>query len=755
MKIILNAIFFIILFFVFNANAIELIENKIISDNIYNEEKNNHPRNIFSAYYNMVFFNGNYYDPLEIKVFKHQCMYGTGGSNFTVKANEEKPDRLEDSNNFFGGCYDGQKFVIWRISPPRSNSDSCDFGVETFLYSDAYHTEWRTHVQVLSNDCPFDITATCNGENCLGTFGVYAEDEMKINITIRNSGDEPKITSPADNYQALKNFVIFEGKGLVDDIYLPNLYVDVSETEYKASSTEEGREYWSGKVWMPCNEYANVSIVETGSSPVNISGATCGVFMTSIQDGQVIPPGKYNLFGTVNFDNDIPDNIQPPVISITGYNPDGSIYSPKTNYTPTVDLDKGTWSLDGLDAICSIKYTATANLTGSPTVNYSALPCPPKPQITDPTSGTAVQNNITVNGKNLMSDGSLPILITDFDDNVYQTKLIGSDGWGVLSLWINCGLDAATISIKDVKNSSVTIKGPACSLFIDNMANGEVISSGKYDLSGRFNSVTINDAKNMLISITGYNPDGSIYSPKTNYTPTVDLDTGTWSLSGVEAVCSIKYTATSNLSGSQVVNYSVLPCLKISKPGNNNIISSTTDNTQDIEIEGTAPSNPIYVKLDIKTGQVIPTGGIILPPTDEVNGNWKTTFKNAPTGFIDISLSHHKDGNYISGMEILSSKIFSVTSENKNDFTYFQGTSLPRVKSQEFLPKVSISVNDIKVGDVDTDEDGNWKLSRKFYAQEGSYIFTFKESVDNDIYQRSDEKTIKCTGDKNGMKCAE
>ncbi|MDX7998352.1 hypothetical protein FE394_03855 [Xenorhabdus sp. Reich] len=766
MKTSLYIMIFIMLFFVFKANSVGLIEGKTDYDDIHNEAKNNHFRDNFAQNYNTTFESLNDYDDLDIEVVGNQCMYKIGEKKFSLTPKGKHVETLEDSNAFFGGCAAVSKYVIWEIKLSNSilESKSCNIKLNTYLPSSGAYFVWQTVVNVDTDNCPFEITAYCNEGNCLNhhvnSSDTNEPNKIAITIKSKNEWNPPKITFPPWGYQVAKNYITVTGKGLMSDNSLPSLVTSFDDNVYETHST--GPDEWAADVWVNCNlAGALISIKDIENSDVTVNGVICGAEITSMTQDQIILAGKYSLSGTAfGF---TPDDARNSVrLSITGYKAYNSVYSPTKVYTPTkFDFKEGTWSIDDLDAVCGIGYIAS--LPNSNDVDYSVFPCPSK--ITYPANNySAPKNYITVKGKGLMSDGSLPSLLTDFDDNVYETHSTGSDEW-TADVWVNCGI-TGVISIKDVENTGVTVNGSICGATISSIQDGQYIIGGHYNLTGTINSKTPEDTKNLVIDITGYNADGSIYSPTKSYTPVIHIKYGEWIANELYAVCSINYTASvsgdiylqfmgssffSNFSGKGKVDYNTLSCPKIIEPTNYGIISSTTENTQNFSIEGTdalTSDNPTVTINSVRQPSQI------LYPDDSNNGKWTVEANNIIVGFITIQASDYRTeettGNQV---EALISKIFSVENKKNGVFTYFQGTSMPYAQEKNFTPKVSILMNGTKVEEKNTDIQGDWTSTQQYYAKRGTYVFTFGESTDNDNYKREGKKKIQCVGEKGGMKC--
>ncbi|REF28132.1 hypothetical protein BDD26_3000 [Xenorhabdus cabanillasii] len=394
-------------------------------------------------------------------------------------------------------------------------------------------------------------------------------------------------------------------------------------------------------------------------------------------------------------------------------------------------------------------------------------------KITSPEPNSTVDNNyITISGKGRNQDGNLPILITSFNDYIYLVQPTGDgDNWEG-QLWMQCGI-TGTVSIQEIDNSGVTFNGPPCGATIASMQDGQTISAGKYSLSGRVNSDTADDAKRMQVQITGYNNDGTIYIPTTSYTPNVDTGTGEWSLDGLEAVCSIQYKASvsgyssesqathqSFLPEKKEVSYSVQNCpVKITNPENDEVVSSTTEDTQNILIKGQA-ANGSTVDVSYKYNDFESPSYSVSSDSN----NWSYEVQGVPVGFITINaVGRNTSGEPIPGNKdeviILSSKVFSVKTRNDSVFTEFYGTSMPSIdvneETEETLnAEIEIFLDGFEYSEnVESDENGNWAYEYKHYAKRGEYVFIFEENSDNNLYKGRENKILKCIGSDLGMSC--
>ncbi|WP_340620461.1 hypothetical protein [Xenorhabdus siamensis] len=574
-----------------------------------------------------------------------------------------------------------------------------------------------------------------------------------------DSKEPPRIISPFSNSTVENNYITISGKGRNQDGTLPNINTSFNSYFYEVQPID--------------------------NSGVTFNGPPCGETITSMQDGQTISAGKYSLSGRVN--SDTADDAKRIQVQITGYNSDGTIYTPAKSYTPDVDTGTGEWRLDGLEAFCSIQYKASVfsyssesqathhsflpEIPGKEEVSYSVQNCPP--EITSPKPNSTVENNyITISGKGRNQDGTLPNINTSFNSYFYEVQPTGvRDNWEG-QLWMPCGI-TGTVSLEGIDNSGVTFNGPPCGETITSMQDGQTISAGKYSLSGRVNSDTADDAKRIQVQITGYNSDGTIYTPAKSYTPDVDTGTGKWRLDGLEAVCFISYQAVvfdhsselqsihqsflPGVQGKKEVSYSAQNCpVKITNPKNDELISSTTQDTQNILIEGQA-ANGSTVNISYKHNYFESPSYSVSPD----NNNWRYEVQGVPIGFIMVravgrNISGEPIPNNKDEVIILSSKVFSVKIRNDSVFTEFYGTSMPTIDDDKGNLMSGVDIYFNIFGDPEeilSDEKGNWTYEYKHYAKRGEYLFTFQESSDNYFYKSRGNKTFKCIGSDRGMNC--
>ncbi|MCC8366094.1 hypothetical protein J8V57_07330 [Xenorhabdus sp. PB61.4] len=782
-------LFFIITTFFHNSSAIDLDKNVIVPYKINNQDKPKGKPFLVppSSYYNLTIKNASKYDKLNLYRNDDHCMYNSGEKSIDLQAGDEKTEQIEIRNSVFSFpvCSQVAKSISWTATTYFNNKEykSCYVDL-TFSYNPfallGPGMGWFYHVDT-KRGCGLEVSVDCGGNDCLNNDGTPITNDYNITITIKDdkNWESSRITSPKSGTQLSNNYTTILGKGLNKDGSLPEIYAFVWSETYPTRSTGDG-DNWMAQIWWPCYIKSDIQIKDVVYTTIMLYGPWCGATITSMQDGQTIPAGKYSLSGLVN--SDTIDESKRMQVKITGYNRDGSIYLPTKNYTPTVDTNTGRWSLEDIEAVCSIKYKAsssvssgyidTSGMPGLPEVNYSVQSCPAK--ITSPKPNSTVGNNyITVSGTGRTEDGSWPELVTSFDSNSYSTQPTGDgDNW-TAHLWMPCGI-TGTVSISGMGNSGVTFNGPICGETITSMQDGQIIPPGKYSLSGRINSDTADDEKHMQVQITGYNRDGSIYSPAKSYTPNVDTDTGEWSLEGLEAVCSINYKVRvsdpsselqathqsllpGGMPGKKEVSYSTQACsVKITKPEKEERVSSGTENTQNIPITGTV-NDGISVYVSYGTGASESSQS----PASFANGNWSYEAQDVPMGFITIkAVGKDPSGNLLTNendeVVILSSKIFSVVPKYDGVFTEFSGTAMPTIDHEEIYLNVEVEISLDVFGylkTVESDENGDWKYGYNNYANRGEYIFTFEEISDDRVYKSRGEKMLKCTGSDRGMDC--
>ncbi|QTL41541.1 hypothetical protein HGO23_09695 [Xenorhabdus budapestensis] len=790
-------LFFIISIVFNNSFAIDLKSDNVIFNEVGYKFDKNKNRSVLYADYNLIFENKSKYDDLQIKVTDYQCMYKIGDESISLKSGDKYYESLRDNNGFFNGCSGIDKFITWEAISYKNGEKykSCYFRMKTYLP----YFVWQTVVETgditftdllhpIGGSCNLGITATCDGSICLNTSvnsnTSYNPSNIVITIKDDNTWEPPRIISPSSNSTVENNYITISGKGRNQDGNLPGLKTSFNAYYYEVQSTGDD-DNWEGQLWIQCGITGTVSIFGINNTDVTFNGPPCGATITSMQDGQTISAGKYNLSGRVN--SDTADDARRMQVQITGYNSDGTIYTPTKSYTPNVDTGTGEWRLDGLEAFCSIQYKASVSgyssesqathqsflpeISGKEEVKYSVQNCPP--EITSPKPNSTVENNyITISGKGRNQDGNLPGLKTSFNAYYYEVQSTGDgDNWEG-QLWMQCGI-TGTVSIFGINNTDVTFNGPPCGATITSMQDGQTISAGKYNLSGRVNSDTADDARRMQVQITGYNSDGTIYTPTKSYTPNIDTGTGEWRLDGLEAFCFIQYKASVSgyssesqathqsflpeKSGKEEVKYSVQNCpVKITNPKKDEMVSSTTQDTQNILIEGQA-SNGSTVDVSYKYNDFESPSYSVSSDSN----NWSYEVQGVPVGFITISAvgrntSDEPIQNNKDEVIIFSSKVFSVKTRNDSVFTEFYGTSMPTIDVNEgsLMSDVEISLDGFEYSEnAESDENGNWTYEYKHYAKRGEYIFKFKENSDSHLYKGRDYKKFKCIGSDLGMNC--
>ncbi|PHM47286.1 hypothetical protein [Xenorhabdus miraniensis] len=360
-----NVLFFIILIIFNNAYANELMSNNVTLDYNYSKSKGNGKVSDLSETYNLTFENKNQLYDLQIKVLNFSCMYETGDKNIILKPNSIHQEEIEDSNSFKPfwwwpwGCEGDDKFLKWNVAIYEYGGvyKSCD--IEIRVSFDIWALKWTTAVNIENNNnCQLTITATCDGEDCKNMTVFPAAKNIAITIDDYNAWAPPIITSPKPNSTVENNYITILGKGLMEDGTFPKIRTNFNSYNYSVQSTGDDKN-WMGQLWIGCGITGEISIVEIENSEVTLNGPPCGATITSIQNGQTIPAGKYSLSGRVN--SDTADHDRNMQVEITGYKRDGTIYSPTANYTPNVDTGTGKWSLEDLDAVCGINYNVSVN----------------------------------------------------------------------------------------------------------------------------------------------------------------------------------------------------------------------------------------------------------------------------------------------------------------------------------------------------------------------------------------------------------
>ncbi|CDM89982.1 hypothetical protein [Xenorhabdus bovienii] len=393
----------------------------------------------------------------------------------------------------------------------------------------------------------------------------------------------------------------------------------------------------------------------------------------------------------------------------------------------------------------------------------------------------AEKNYITVVGQGLMEDESLPLIITSFDNNIYQVDNTGEaeDKWSA-KIWANCGI-SGTVSIKDIANSDVTIIGTPCGATITSMKENQLLSSGKYNLSGLINGYKLDDIKNELsVKIANFSdPEHKKgVGMVKEYKPNIDIETGKWSVEGLDAECFTYYKASiyfqsdqednPDMSGKRSVNYDVSHCpVKITKPTMYQMISSISEDYNKIGVEGKVTQN---TPLDISASDS--SGGKNLIHLNSRTGNdWLAEISDAPNGFIKIKANNTgtdqvKIKNSEDEIIILKSKEFSVNYEFPDKvFIDFYGTSMPMISEKEndksngfkesLHPTIRILLDGEKADEIIPDERGDWKSNNKYYAKRGVYTFTIQEISDNKRYKAREDKVLECKGGTSNMTCFE
>ncbi|WP_237386684.1 hypothetical protein [Xenorhabdus sp. Sc-CR9] len=440
----LSMLFFIAMVYFTNASAIELMNNDTISSGKYDESKK---INNLYADYNLTFENDSKNDDLQIKISDHSCMYNVGDNDIYLKPGGKHQEHLRDNNGFFQGCSGENKFVTWKATTYKEGNayKSCTFRLETYFSI----TGWNTIVETddsslfnsISDTCYLAVTAMCDGVNC-GNKGVssntsYNPSNIVITIKDDNNSERPQITSPKPNSTVENNFITFLGKGAMENG--SSIIIKTSFNYYIYSvKAIEGTENWEGQLWIDCGITGTIYIDGVENSDVSFNGPPCGATITSIQDGQTIPTGKYNLSGQVN--SDTADNDRRIQVQITGYQKDGTIYAPTMNYTPDIDTGTGKWNLEGLEAVCFIHYKASVSsnfelqstnqsllpqISGKKEISYSTSPCPI--ELTEPknhevvSSTTVNEQNIFIGGK--ATDGTIIVNVksADYQGNFEQS----------------------------------------------------------------------------------------------------------------------------------------------------------------------------------------------------------------------------------------------------------------------------------------------------------------------------------------------
>ncbi|CAM3418644.1 hypothetical protein; putative exported protein [Xenorhabdus nematophila ATCC 19061] len=436
-------VFYILFSFISNSYAVELMKDEISSNGNYNIGKNNVKAGNLAQYYDFAFENTHKHDSLKIEVLDSQCMYNVGDKNISLKPKEEHEETLEDNNNFFDDCTGEDKFVEWKATSYRNGKQyqSCNFSIyTTYPPWISGYIDWTTQVNTFEG-CSLELSATCNGSDCLNNpvYSSTSDDHNKVTVTLKSNDDwdDPKITSPKPNSTVENNYITFTGTGFMKDGYLPVITTNFNAYKYATQSTGSAED-WKGQLWIGCGITGAIRIDGVENSDVTFNGPPCGATITSIQDGQIIPAGKYSLSGIVN--SDTADDDRRMQVQITGYQKDGTIYAPTMSYTPDVDTGTGKWNLEGLEAVCFIHYKASVSshfelqstnqsllpeISGKKEVSYSTSPCPI--ELTNPknhevvSSTTVNEQNIFIGGK--ATDGTIIVNVksADFQGNFEQS----------------------------------------------------------------------------------------------------------------------------------------------------------------------------------------------------------------------------------------------------------------------------------------------------------------------------------------------
>ncbi|PHM65516.1 trypsin [Xenorhabdus sp. KJ12.1] len=174
----------------------------------------------------------------------------------------------------------------------------------------------------------------------------------------------------------------------------------------------------------------------------------CCATITSMEDAQIIPDGKYDISGLIN--TNIPNDVKKIKVSISSFDDPGYTHTsePTKEYTPDVDFNSGTWSIKGLTAKCFNYYKASVfcnknreeanNLPGKKEIKFSVARCPVK--ITKPvmhefiTSTDDNPKQIVIEGKvtektpldiiaNYYSNGEHTLPLLSRIGNNWQTKI--------------------------------------------------------------------------------------------------------------------------------------------------------------------------------------------------------------------------------------------------------------------------------------------------------------------------------------------
>ncbi|SFN54845.1 hypothetical protein [Xenorhabdus japonica] len=448
-------LFFIVLIFYHNANAMEMVKGEIVSNNIVNEKELNNNKNNLSRNYNLTFINNSKYDMLNIKRTDEKCMYKTGSSDINLMASERINQEIEDKNTFgVPFCFGLDKYISWTAETyiDGEKYQSCDIQ----FYVDFIPSPWITgsmsdwYTRVDTSSCKLKVTATCDGVDCLNIEYGVSNPPSDVVITIKddNTLSPPTINSPQPDSTVENNYITILGTGVMKDGFLPLIITDFNPYNYATQFTGDDKN-WISHLWISCGITGTISIKGIKNSDVTLNGPPCGATITSIQDGQIIPTGKYSLSGRMN--SDTADNAKHMQVQITGYQMDGTIYVPTTSYIPNVDTGTGKWELGGLEAVCGINYNVSVsintfstssgnyptlpNLIGS-NISYHTANCPieiTKPENYEVVSSTINDvQNILIEGKatdGTRIDGSINSLNSQDYSNGFAISVINNNRW--------------------------------------------------------------------------------------------------------------------------------------------------------------------------------------------------------------------------------------------------------------------------------------------------------------------------------------
>ncbi|MEQ1962269.1 hypothetical protein ABLB69_03650 [Xenorhabdus khoisanae] len=189
-KIISYTILFFIMSAFQNASANELTEKITIQDGKNTKtEQYLHPDKL-SQNYNLTFENKTgvtimipHFSYLGYK--DSSCMYNKG-EDFGLLPNETASTTLQDSNNFEAGCTSADKYVTWvvyNLYPTQEYKlGRCVFQLKTSM---SWFT-WYTSVSIVNDygECSVNLTATCDGRNCLNNPVTSNTSDTPSNIVI-------------------------------------------------------------------------------------------------------------------------------------------------------------------------------------------------------------------------------------------------------------------------------------------------------------------------------------------------------------------------------------------------------------------------------------------------------------------------------------------------------------------------------------------------------------------------------------------